>query len=63
MSDIKEKTITPADRKFMEPILSAELNRVKSRAAYPEHAYAVQLYRKQLAKTLKKLNPRGYYFE
>jgi hypothetical protein len=63
MSEIKEKTITPADRKFMEPILSAELKRVKSVAPHPHHDYAVQLYRKQLAKTLKKLNPRGYYYE
>jgi hypothetical protein len=59
----KEKTISSADRTFMEPILHGKLKTVKAVEPHPAHAHAVAVYKKQLVKLLKKVNPRGSYYE
>ena len=53
--------LSPADKKLLLPLLEEKLERVRATTAAPEHKLAVQAYRKELVRLLKKLNPKAKY--
>lgn len=54
--------LNPADRKFLIALLNEKLKAVKSVDPHSVHSLAVQAYRIELIKRLKKLDPKGHWY-
>lgn len=56
-------TLTPQDKTLVVDVLIEALDRAKQSPAIEEHNIAVKRYRRELARLLKKLDPRGWHTE
>ena len=51
------------DKKLLQPILEEKLAKVKASTPLSDHKLAVKAYTKELVRMLKKINPKGHYWE
>ncbi len=54
---------SPADKKFLVPLLEEKLRRMKRVETNIENELAVSMYKKELIRILKKLKPKEYWYE
>lgn len=58
MADMK---LNPHDKSLAVDVLEEALKRAKASPPIEEHRVAVERYKRELEKLLKKLNPKGWY--
>lgn len=54
--------INPADKKLLIPLLEEKLQRMKAIKPHEDNRLATDMYKKELVRVLKRLNPKSWYY-